>query len=311
MYCSNCGNQVNNSRFCPNCGNPLGARPSGVPGTAPGVPVYIVPEEKKNKKAAVLIAVFAGIAVLLAAVTAVLIITRDRTSTSSSPVVVGRVDSVTAAQTKEEPVIKPEDILPDDFADEPSRAAAPSQSVTPSVNTGTQPTQKTTVKAEEPVWTEAPAPAETPIDEVLRAFPGDYKNRLAQWGYDGSLSGFYYAVTDINYDGTDDLVISVNGSSPAALYTFRGSTPVNLFFVERHGQYAIHDDGSVVHSYKSYDVYSISTSGLIPVFSTKNVFEFEGDDIYAALKEEYQSLREEYGVSDAEMYFNYTYYPVG
>lgn len=95
----------------------------------------------------------------------------------------------------------------------------------------------------------------------------------SELGYIVESHEYKYAIKDINFDGTDELVIfdTTDEKIIGAIYTLDGNQPVELYFIGRHGQFSISSDGYFIFSYHNITIYKLVGKELVVVAESDRV----------------------------------------
>ncbi|MCR5782565.1 MAG: hypothetical protein K6G90_07475 [Clostridia bacterium] len=101
---------------------------------------------------------------------------------------------------------------------------------------------------------------------TIAAFGETRVERAADLGYTIDYPAYGYEIKDINNDDTDELIIlDQENNDILAIYSLDGETPVEIYFIGRHGGCGVTADGYIVETYKSATLKVLLGTNLITI----------------------------------------------
>ena len=103
-------------------------------------------------------------------------------------------------------------------------------------------------------------------ESTIASFGETRVERAADLGYTIDGPAYGYEIKDINNDDTDELIILDQESNIIhAIYSLDGETPVEIYFIGRHGRCEITADGYIVISSKYASLQELRGTSLITI----------------------------------------------
>ena len=145
-----------------------------------------------------------------------------------------------------------------------------------------------------------------PYAPVVKNYAKQRMESAAVAGYELKAPEYDYAVKDINSDGVAELVIREKtgdgtGGVIGAIYTMRGNTPLELYFIGRHGNYTVSSDGYFIWLYHEARIEKLVGTELVTVAESPRLNWSEGK----SEPDGYSDFLKTNGVSLEEMAFDY------